>query len=283
MRPFTQVNVFSADPLGGNPVAVVHDAEGLTDQEMQRFAHWTNLSETTFLLPPTAPEADYRVRIFTPAEELPFAGHPTLGSAHAWLAGGGVPREEGAVVQECGAGLVRLRRGERLAFAAPPLVREGPVAPADVERICRGLRVGRDEVVDIAWADNGPGWIGVLLADADAVLALRPSWPDLVGFEVGVVGAYADEAAARVGAAVEVRAFCPSLGVVEDPVTGSLNASLAQWLIGSGRLPSSYVASQGTALGRNGRVFVDQDGGEIWVGGDTVTVVSGTVEVGARA
>lgn len=283
MRSFTQVNVFSTDPLGGNPVAVVHDAEGMTDQEMQRFAHWTNLSETTFLLPPTDPRADYRLRIFTPAEELPFAGHPTLGSAHAWLAAGGVPREEGAVVQECGAGLVRLRRGERLAFAAPPLVREGLVAPADIEQICRGLQIGRDEVDDIAWADNGPRWVGVLLADADAVLALQPSWSDLADFEVGVVGPYSDEAAARVGAAVEVRAFCPSIGAVEDPVTGSLNASLAQWLIGSGRLPSSYVASQGTALGRNGRVFIDQDGSEIWVGGDTVTVVSGTVEAGARA
>lgn len=283
MRAFSQVNVFSADPLGGNPVAVVHDAEGLTDQEMQRFAHWTNLSETTFLLPPTQPEADYRLRIFTPAEELPFAGHPTLGSAHAWIGAGGVPHEAGVVVQECRAGLVRLRRGERLAFAAPPLIRSGAVATADVEQICRGLGIRRDDVVDVAWADNGPRWVGVLLADADAVLALHPSWSDLADFEVGVVGPYSDEAAVRVGAAVEVRAFCPSIGAVEDPVTGSLNASLAQWLIGSGRLPSSYVASQGTVLGRSGRVFVDADGAEIWVGGDTVTVVSGTVEVGDRA
>ena len=276
MRDFRQVDVFSREPLKGNPVAVVHDAEGVSDEEMRAFAHWTNLSETTFLLPPTTDEADYRLRIFTPGEELPFAGHPTIGSAHAWLEAGGVPRTEGEVVQECGAGLVRLRRdGERLAFAAPPLVRSGP--PTDEERtaVLLGLAVSEDDVVDIAWVDNGPGWIGVLMKSAEAVIAVRPDWAAFGDLEVGVVGPYAEGSEC----AVEVRAFCPSIGVVEDPVTGSLNASLAQWLAGD-RLPSSYVASQGTVLGRRGRVHVSREGDTVWVGGDALTTITGTVGLG---
>ena len=276
MREFRQVDVFSSDPLRGNPVAVVHDAEGLSDDEMRRFAHWTNLSETTFLLPPTEPAADYRLRIFTPGIELPFAGHPTLGSAHAWLEAGGAPRADGEVVQECGAGLVRIRRGERLAFAAPPLVRSGPVAEADRAAIVRALAIRDDDVVDLAWVDNGPGWVGVLLRDAEAVLAVEPDVGAFGTLDIGVVGRHPEGAEC----AVEVRAFCPGMGIVEDPVTGSLNASLAQWLAGN-RLPSSYVAAQGTALGRAGRVHIESDGETVWVGGDATTTIKGTVGLGS--
>jgi len=276
MRPFSQVDVFSPEPLLGNPVAVVHDAEGVSDEEMRRFAHWTNLSETTFLLPPTRPKADYRLRIFTPSEELPFAGHPTIGSAHAWLEAGGVPKDDDEIVQECGSGLVRVRRTDRLAFAAPPLLREGPVSDDERAQILTALAVGDDDVVDLSWGDNGPGWVVALLRDADAVLAVRPDWSSFGGLDIGVVGPYPPGSEC----AVEVRAFCPSIGVVEDPVTGSLNASIAQWLAGD-RLPTSYVAAQGTALGRAGRVHVEKDGDTVWVGGDAATTIKGTVGVGS--
>jgi PhzF family phenazine biosynthesis protein len=276
MRPFRQVNVFSAEGYLGNPLAVVHDSEGVSDDEMRRFANWTNLSETTFLLPPTDPAvADYRVRIFTPSEELSFAGHPTIGSVHAWLEAGGVPRQPDEVVQECPAGLVRVRRGERLAFAAPPVVREGPVTGEERARLVRALALADDDIVDARWIDNGPGWVGVLLRDAAAVLAVRPDWAEFGDLEVGVVGAYPEGSEC----AVEVRAFCPSIGVVEDPVTGSLNASIGQWLAGD-RLPTSYVASQGTILGRRGRVYVERDGDTVWVGGDATTAIKGTVGLG---
>jgi PhzF family phenazine biosynthesis protein len=276
MRPFRQVNVFSAEGYLGNPLAVVHDSEGVSDDEMRRFANWTNLSETTFLLPPTDPAvADYRVRIFTPSEELSFAGHPTIGSAHAWLEAGGVPRQPDEVVQECPAGLVRVRRGERLAFAAPPVVREGPVTGEERARLVRALALADDDIVDARWIDNGPGWVGVLLRDAAAVLAVRPDWAEFGDLEVGVVGGYPEGSEC----AVEVRAFCPSIGVVEDPVTGSLNASIGQWLAGD-RLPTSYVASQGTMLGRRGRVYVEHDGDTVWVGGDATTAIKGTVGLG---
>jgi PhzF family phenazine biosynthesis protein len=274
MRRFSQVNVFSSEEYLGNPLAVVHDADGLGHDEMLRFAGWTNLSETTFLLPPTDVGADYRVRIFTPGGELPFAGHPTIGSAHAWLEAGGVPRTEGEVVQECPAGLVRVRRGERLAFEAPPVVREGPVTGEERQRLLRALAVSDDEVVDARWIDNGPGWVGVLLRDADAVLAVRPDWSAFGDLEVGIVGAYP----AGSECAVEVRAFSPGIGIVEDPVTGSLNASIGQWLAGD-RLPSSYVASQGTVLGRRGRVYVERDGDTVWVGGDATMMISGEVSL----
>jgi PhzF family phenazine biosynthesis protein len=273
-RPFEQVDVFTDTPYLGNPVAVVLDGDGLGTEEMQRFAHWTNLSETTFVLPPTAAGADYRLRIFTPVLELPFAGHPTLGSCHAWLRAGGRPAGE-AIVQECGAGLVALRRTDAgLAFAAPPLVRGGPVEPALVEHLADLLKIGRGDIVDAAWVDNGPGWVAVLLADADAVLALRPGPVDL---DVGVVAPLP----AGSPAAFEVRAFFPKDGAtVEDPVTGSLNASLAEWLLDTGRAQAPYVASQGTAIGRAGRVHVARDDdGTIWVGGGTVTCVTGTVEL----
>jgi PhzF family phenazine biosynthesis protein len=274
MRPFRQVDVFSAQPLRGNPVAVVHQADGLSDDQMRAFARWTNLSETTFLLAPSDPGADYRVRIFTPDAELPFAGHPTLGSAHAWLEAGGVPADEGVVVQECGAGLVALRRGARLAFEAPPLVRSGPVSEDDLERIVRALRIRRDDVVDSAWIDNGPGWVGVLLESAEAVLALEPAWQEFDGLDIGVVGPRSDG-----DTACEVRAFCPGLGITEDPVTGSLNAGIGQWLAGRA-LPASYVAAQGTALGRAGRVHLSKADDAVWVGGDTVTRIVGDVDLG---
>jgi PhzF family phenazine biosynthesis protein len=276
MRAFRQVDVFSSQPLRGNPVAVVHDADGIEEAQMRQLAHWTNLSETTFLLPPTDPGADYRLRIFTPGTELPFAGHPTIGSAHAWLEAGGVPRDDGELVQECAAGLVRIRRRERLAFAAPPLLREGPLTDDERAAVVRALAISDDDVVDAAWVDNGPGWVGVLLADADRVLAIEPDVGAFGDLDIGVVGPY------PVGSecAVEVRAFSPRMGIVEDPVTGSLNASLAQWLAGD-RLPSSYVAAQGTVLGRAGRVHVEKDGDTVWVGGDATTTIKGVVGLGA--
>lgn len=272
-RPFRQVDVFTAEPMLGNPVAVVHDADGLSDEQMQAFARWTNLSETTFLLPPIDPAADYRLRIFTPSMELPFAGHPTLGSAHAWLEAGGVPAGE-RLVQQCGVGLVELRRADgRLAFAAPDLLRSGPVDDELAAQVVAALGISRDDVLDIAWADNGPGWVGVRLASAEQVLALAPDFARLP-VDVGVVGPWPEGSEC----AVEVRAFVPhAAGITEDPVTGSLNASLAQWLAG-GALPASYTAAQGTAIGRRGRVHVTTaDDGTIWVGGDTLTTIHGTV------
>jgi PhzF family phenazine biosynthesis protein len=276
MRSFSQVDVFASQPLKGNPVAVVHDADGLSDDEMQRFAHWTNLSETTFLLAPTDPAADYQLRIFTPSEELPFAGHPTLGSAHAWLEAGGVPRADDEVVQQSGGGLIRIRRGGRLAFAAPPLLREGPLSEEERGRVMTALSLEDDDVVDLSWGDNGPGWVVVLMRDAAAVLDVRPDWSAFAGLDIGVVGPYP----AGSECAVEVRGFAPGVGVVEDPVTGSLNASIGQWLAGD-RLPTSYVASQGTALGRAGRVYVEKDGDTVWVGGEAATTIKGTVGIGA--
>lgn len=276
MLRFSQVDVFSPEPLLGNPVAVVHDADDLSDDDMARFARWTNLSETTFLLSPTRADADYRLRIWTPGGELPFAGHPTLGSAHAWLEAGGVPADPDELVQECGAGPVRVRRGERLAFAAPPLVRSGKVSDEDRAAICRALRIEDAQVVDCAWVDNGPGWVGVLLADAETVLGLRPDLSAFGELEIGVVGPHAPGTS---DADVEVRAFVPTMGIGEDPVTGSFNAGVAQWLAGD-RLPSSYVASQGTVLGRRGRVHVHLEGGDLWVGGDTRLVIAGEVALG---
>lgn len=273
-RRFSQLDVFTATPLLGNPLAVVHDGSGLSDAQMAAFARWTNLSETTFLLPPTDAAADYRVRIFTPAQELPFAGHPTLGSCHAWLAGGGRPQRDGEVVQQCGVGLVRIRRdGERLAFAAPPLRRTGAADAATRAHVARSLRVSEAALLAVQWVDNGPGWVGALLHDAAAVLALKPDFAAMAELKVGVVGPYPAGSAC----AFEVRAFVPALSVPEDPVTGSLNAGLALWLIDAGLAPAHYVASQGTALGRAGRVHVKRDGGETWVGGDVCAIVAGTV------
>ena len=282
-RRFSQVDVFGSAPCTGNPVAVLLDAEGMSGEEMQRFARWTNLSETTFVLPPRG-EGDYRVRIFTPALELPFAGHPTLGTCHAWLEAGGEARDPEEIVQECGAGLVRVRRregrerassrtaeGSAFSFAAPPLVRSGPASEEEAARATAALGLGPDEALAVEWVDNGPGWIAVLLESAERVLELQPAAVDR---DIGVVGFHPP----GTEAAIEVRAFFPLDGVTaEDPVTGSLNASLAQWLLGSGRLAAPYLATQGSAIGRAGRVHVDRDDeGTIWVGGRTETVLSGT-------
>ena len=277
-RPFKQVDVFTATPYRGNPLAVVLDGDGLSLDAMQHFTHWTNLSECTFLLPPTpegaAAGADYRVRIFCPGRELPFAGHPTLGSCHAWLEAGGVPRGD-VVVQECGVGLVRIRQTEdRLFFAAPPLIRSGALDEPDLDRIARGLGVARSDIVAHSWCSNGPNWRGVMLRSAEQVLALKPDATLLAGLDIGVVGAHSSG-----DAQFEVRAFFPgNNGLTEDPVTGSLNAALAQWLIGAGLAPERYVAAQGTALQREGRVHIERDAGvAVWVGGASVTCIDGVV------
>jgi PhzF family phenazine biosynthesis protein len=275
---FHQLDVFTATPLLGNPLAVVHAAHTLDDARMAAFARWTNLSETTFLLPPTQPQADYRVRIFTPGGELPFAGHPTLGSCRAWLAGGGQPRTPGVAVQECGVGLVPVRvdpGGQRLAFAAPA-VRCEAGERALLARVMAALGLPASIVLRSSWLDNGPRWLALELPDAQAVLALRPDHGALKTLaKVGVVGAHAPGGPAQ----FEVRAFAAPLGVEEDPVTGSLNASLAQWLMEDGRAPQAYVAAQGTAMGRAGRVHVSRDADGTWVAGDVVICVDGSVEL----
>jgi len=280
LRRFSQLDVFTDTPLRGNPLAVVHDAAGLSDTQMAAFARWTNLSETTFLLPPDDAQADYRVRIFTPGGELPFAGHPTLGSCHAWLAAGGQPRDPAVVVQQCGVGRVRVRRdgsgtGARLAFAAPALRRTGAVEPTLRAQAVAALGLPDDSALRLEWIDNGPGWMAALLPDAATVLALQPDFVAMRGLKLGVVGPYP----AGSDCQFEVRAFVPGLGVPEDPVTGSLNAGLAQWLIGAGLAPDRYVAAQGAALGRAGRVFVQRDGADVWIGGAVCPVVAGSVDL----
>lgn len=272
---FSQVDVFAPGPLTGNPVAVVHDATELSDQEMAAFARWTNLSETTFLLPPRDPAADYRLRIFTPGGELPFAGHPTLGSAHAWLERGGEVGE--TLVQECGLGLVTLRRdGDRLAFRAPDFLREGPVEERDRARAIASLALADEAVADAWWLDNGPGWLGLRLRSADDVLSIQPDAALMGDLKIGVIGPHAPGGPAD----FEVRAFAGSIGVAEDPVTGSLNAGFARWLVRSGVAPASYVARQGTALGRDGRVHIDTDAdGEQWVGGQCRTLIAGSLSL----
>ena len=273
---FHQLDVFTATPLRGNPLAVVHDALGLSDAQMADFARWANLSETTFLLPPSDAAADYRVRIFTPGGELPFAGHPTLGSCFAWMAAGGRARSQAVVVQECGVGLVRVKRdGTRLAFAAPPLRRSGPLEAEVLAQIVTSLRIDAAEVLHHQWVDNGPGWCAVMLASGERVRSLKPDFKAMGALKLGVVGAQAGGSATQ----FEVRAFVPGLSVFEDPVTGSLNAGLAQWLIGAGLAPARYVAAQGFALGRDGRVYVQQDGADIWIGGEVVPLIEGTVRL----
>jgi PhzF family phenazine biosynthesis protein len=275
-RQFRQVDVFTEEAFLGNPVAVVHGADDLTDDEMRRFAARTNLSETTFLLSPADERADYRVRIFTPSRELPFAGHPTLGTAHAWLEAGGPPARQDLIVQECGVGLVPVRRSPHghLAFKAPPLIRSGPVDEALLTEVAAALGIKHADIVDAQWADNGPGWLAVELASADAVLSLRPG---VLSHEVGVFGPYPPGSPE----AFEVRAFTTLIGGHgEDPVTGSLNASLAVWLLSSGKATAPYTASQGTALGRRGRVRVTADpDGAVWIGGGTHTLISGSVRL----
>jgi PhzF family phenazine biosynthesis protein len=274
-RRFDQLDVFTSEALRGNPLAVVHDASGLDDARLAAFARWTNLSETTFLLPPTDAHADYRVRIFTPCGELPFAGHPTLGSCHAWLAAGGRPRQAGVVVQQCGVGLVKVRRdGARLAFAAPPLRRSGPLDAALLLQIREALGLDPAEVRAHQWVDNGPGWCALLLESAERVLSLRPHWPRLGDLKLGLVGPHPAGAEAQ----FELRALIGD-GRYEDPVTGSLNASVAQWLIGTRLAPPCYVAAQGAALQRAGRVHIHSEGGTVWVGGDVCECIHGEVDL----
>ena len=274
---FQQVDVFTGKRLKGNPLAVVIGADGLSDDAMASLANWTNLSETTFLLKPTTADADYRLRIFTPSGELPFAGHPTLGSCHVWLSLGNTARQT-HVVQECGAGLVKIRRdGNRLAFAAPPLRRTGDVESDILDQIARGLQIRRDAIKASQWIDNGPGWVAVMLASRPEILGLRPDYPALGTLKLGVVAPW-DPSRDGGDISFEVRAFV-SDRATEDPVTGSLNAGLAQWLMSAGLAPAAYVASQGTVLGREGRIHVERDGDDIWIGGETLTCIKGKLTV----
>jgi len=277
-RRFQMVDVFAEQLLYGNPLPVVVDSDGLSGEDMLRITRWMNQSETTFLLPPSDPKADYRVRIFTLERELPFAGHPTLGTCYVWLQHGGQPNNPELIVQECGAGLIPIRRqGKQLAFAAPPLQRSGPVEDAKIEEVANVLRISRREMVDIEWVDNGPGWIGVLLGSAKAVLELDPAGSHEATIDIGVVGPYPQGHEF----AFELRAFYTDQNnsMREDPVTGSLNASVAQWLIASGRAQPPYMAHQGTCLGRSGRIHVAQEGGEIWIGGRVISLIEGTCSV----
>lgn len=278
MTQFTyhQVDVFSDRPLMGNPLAVIHDADALSTQDMTRLARWTNLSETTFLLPPTVPGADYRVRIFTPGQELPFAGHPTLGTCWAWLKAGGVPAKSGVVIQECGIGLVTIQvDGNQLAFAAPPLIRSGPLEEALVQRIADALGVVRGDIVQHQWVVNGPEFCAVMLPSAAQVRALKPNFAALSDLKLGVIGPQA----AGSDTDFEVRGFVVPSGVNEDPVTGSLNAGLAVWMMQAGLAPDRYVVAQGTALGRAGRVSLRRQGDVIWVGGAVSPCMEGRLSL----
>lgn len=275
---FKQLDVFSNVPLKGNPLAVVLGADSLSDQQMADFAKWTNLSETTFLLTPRDPRADYRVRIFTTLKELPFAGHPTLGSCQAWLQAGGVAK--GAeIIQECEIGLVRVRRqGDELAFIAPPLLRSGAVEAPLLERVRLGLGLAPGAIVRSQWVDNGAGWLAVMLAERTQVLDLQPDYSQLMGLAVGVI-APCDPVRDDVEAHFEVRAFIAGDGAQEDPATGSLNAGVAQWLLSEGLAPERYVVSQGTAIGRAGRLRIERQGDEIWVGGAVVACIEGRLQL----
>ena len=277
---FHLVDVFADGAFTGNPLAVVIGAAGLDDAAMLRITRWLNFSETSFLLPPTDPGADYRVRIFTPERELPFAGHPTLGSCHAWLAAGGIPRDPALIIQQCGIGLVPVRRdGDSLAFAAPPLLRSGPIDAEKRAEITAFLGIDDSAIRAAAWADNGPGWVAVRLASAAAVLALAPARSHHRRIDLGVVGPHAPGG----DAAFEIRAFFSDQhgAVREDPVTGSLNASIAQWLVADGIAAAPWVAAQGTAIGHRGRVRIDQDSdAALWIGGVTRTLFMGTADIG---
>jgi PhzF family phenazine biosynthesis protein len=282
LRPYREIDVFTGQPYLGNPLAVVMDASGLDAPAMQQFTRWTNLSEASFLLPPSDPGADYQVRIFTPYRELPFAGHPTLGSCHAWLAGGGAPRSDRRIVQQCGVGLVELRRdGTRLAFAAPPLAR-APVDDRLLDAVLAALGLARGKLLRAQWLENGPRWLGLLLDSAETVLALEPDHAALKSLcLVGVIGPIGPGPGPAGSAACdfEVRAFAAGDGIPEDPVTGSLNAALGQWLIGDGLAPERYRVAQGTRLQRAGRVDVLAADGKVWIGGDCADCVSGTVRL----
>jgi PhzF family phenazine biosynthesis protein len=273
-RAFAQVDVFSTHPYRGNPVAVVLDGEGLDDESMQRVARWTNLSETTFVLPPTRPEADYRVRIFTPGGELPFAGHPTLGTAHAWMENGGTPSDESLIVQECPAGLIEVRRSNGvLSFAAPETRRSGELEEPFLDQVVAAFGIRREQVLTHQWVDNGPGWAVIRLATAQEVLDLEPDLSQIPTAMIGAIGSYPDGSEH----AFEMRTFAPGVGVTEDPVCGSMNASVGQWLTRTGAVVGDFRVSQGARLGRAGDIAIsaDRDGG-VWVGGATSTLFRGT-------
>ncbi|MEH6353404.1 PhzF family phenazine biosynthesis protein [Pseudomonas sp. 3JA] len=275
---YKQLDVFSDVPFKGNPLAVVLGADGLSDSRMAAFANWTNLSETTFVLAPQHPEADYRVRIFTTSTELPFAGHPTLGSCHAWLEAGGVPKGQ-EIVQECGVGLVRIRRSDHgLAFLAPPLLKSGPLEADLLERVRKGLGLAAEAIVEAQWVDNGAGWLALMLKDRQQVLTLDPDYPQLLDLAVGVIAPW-DRAVDGDEAHFEVRGFIAGDGMPEDPATGSLNAGLAQWMLAKGLAPTSYVVSQGLTMGRAGRIHVEQLGDDVWIGGAVVTCINGSLTV----
>ncbi|PHM31210.1 Phenazine biosynthesis protein PhzF family [Xenorhabdus innexi] len=270
---FEQVTVFSDKKLQGNPLAVVTNADNLSDQQMAQFAKWTNLSETTFLLSPLHPDADYRVRIFTPAGELPFAGHPTLGTCYVWQKISGQKNKE-TIIQECKAGLIPIRQvNGRPAFMAPPLVRMGDVADDIFEQILKGLGITSDDVELCQWIDNGPGWLGILLKSVDKLMGIRPDYSQLKDYELGLCAMYPENSQVR----LEVRGLCGSISS-EDPVTGSLNAAFAQWLIPHGKLPENYIARQGRCVERDGWIYVTSDENGIWISGDVVDCISGTVE-----
>ncbi|MFL6611449.1 MAG: PhzF family phenazine biosynthesis protein [Pseudomonas sp.] len=273
---FKQLDVFSEASLKGNPLAVVLGADGISEERMATFANWTNLSETTFVLAPQHPEADYRVRIFTTSTELPFAGHPTLGSCHAWLEAGGVPKGQ-EIVQECGVGLVRIRRSDYgLAFLAPPLLKSGPLEVDVLERVRKGLGLPAEAIVDAQWVDNGAGWLTLLLKDRQQILTLKPDYYQLRDLAVGVVAPW-DPVVDGDAAQFEVRGFIAGDGMPEDPATGSLNAGLAQWMLSKGLAPSAYVVSQGVTMGRAGRIHVERIGDEVWIGGAVVTCINGVL------
>jgi PhzF family phenazine biosynthesis protein len=273
---FKQLDVFSEASLKGNPLAVVLGADDFSEERMAAFANWTNLSETTFVLAPQHPEADYRVRIFTTSTELPFAGHPTLGSCHAWMEAGGVPKGL-EIVQECGVGLVRIRRSQYgLAFLAPPLLKSGPLDVQTLERVRNGLGLPAEAIVEAQWVDNGAGWLAVMLKDRQQVLTLKPDYHQLLDLAVGVIAPW-DPAVDGNAAQFEVRGFIAGDGMPEDPATGSLNAGLAQWMLSRGLAPSSYVVSQGVTMGRAGRIHVEQIGDEVWIGGAVVTCINGSL------
>ncbi len=301
-RPFKEIDVFTNEAFKGNPLAVVLDGQDLSTAQMQAFANWTNFSETTFVLPPSDSAADYQVRIFTPTMELPFAGHPTLGTCHAWLATQPAKQSQEFIVQQCTAGLIRIKRdGERLAFAAPPLRRSGELQPDELTAIAQMLSIQPTDIIAAAWCDNGPGWRGVLIKSVELLRSIKPDPAKISGQFLGLVSTLKVGATAlnptsnginhdaspnqepsnnKATPFIEVRAFFPGAGgFAEDPVTGSLNAALAQWLIGSGRAPSRYIASQGINLNRNGRVYIEQTGNDIWVGGHSVTCVDGRVSI----
>lgn len=277
---FEMVDVFANTPFSGNPVAVVLDADDVDPALFPAITRWFNLSETTFLLRPTNPQADYRARIFTLEREMPFAGHPTLGSCRAWLSCGGKPRNDGVIIQECGAGLVEIRSedplSDQLAFKAPPLIKSGEVAEEKLQEIARTLRIDRRAIVAASWADNGPGWIALMLESAEAVLAIEPERTSEGRLDVGLVGPHAEGHEL----AYELRAFFTDQhgALLEDPVTGSLNASVAQWLRAQGLVANGYKAGQGQKIGRDGRIHVEFRGDETWIGGRAVTMFSGTAK-----